>query len=148
MEVSDLIARLARECGIGTVALVGAWANGTASELDPVEVFATVPLERVTRFGTMLADETGGLVRVYECRLVSWAHPLHLCARWLNVDRIPSLPCPRGAVLRWTCERTGAKASVPMETLLHFHGLDGCVQMHTGEFVRVFGPPPIGGFLL
>jgi len=148
MDVSNTIARLARDCSVGTVALTGAWAKGAASELDPVEVFATVPLDRVTIFGTMLADETGGLVRIYECRLLAWAHPLHLCARWLNVDRLPSLPCPRGAVTRWKCARTGASASVLLETLPHFHAVDGYMPTPRGEFVRVFGPPPIGGFLI
>jgi len=148
MDLSETITRRARECSIGAVALVGARANGTATPDDPVEVFATVPLERTEWFGTQLADETGGLVRVYDCRLISWAHPLHLCARWLNVDRLPSLPCPRGAVARWTCQRTGAQAAVLLETLPHFHPVDGYVPTPRGEFVRVFGPPPIGGFLI
>lgn len=148
MEVSDTISRLARECDLGAMALIGARARGLAVDDDPVEVFATVPLERTDRFGTQLADETGGIVRVYDCRLISWAHPLHLCARWLNVDRLPSLPCPRGAVSRWTCKATGARAAVLLETLPHFHPVDGYVPTPPGEFVRVFGPPPIGGFLI
>jgi len=148
MAARELVAQLASECGVGTVALVGAHARGDAPAAAPLEVFATVPLRRVTHFGQRLAEEMDGIVRVYDCRRVSWAHPLHLCARWLNVVRLPSLPCPRGAVARWRCPRTGVVAAVRLETLPHFHAVDGYVPTQRGEFVRVFGPPPMGGFLV
>lgn len=149
--VCDLLARLARRYNLGTVGLAGRHAAGVARTCDPLEVFVVVDLDRAELFGTQLADVLEcGYVHVYDCRRLSWAHPLHLCVRWLNVDALPVLECPRGAVSRWRMETAQglSEALVALEGLPHFRGVARPTSPPRGEFLRVFGPPPFGGFLV
>ena len=110
----------------------------------------TVSFAAAEAFAHELSFVTYLAVQLYDFHLVPWAHPLHLCVRWLNVDSIPVMDCPRGAVTRWNLKRHGrtGEASVRLESLPHFRGVDGRVETPVGEFVRVFGPAPLGGFLM
>jgi hypothetical protein len=150
----DLIATLAQQHRLGTVGLVGAHANGTAGADDPLELFITVPFAMAEIFAHTLSEETVRAVHLYDFELVPWAHPLHLCVRWLNAGEIPTRGCPPGAVMRWRMKRHGQsfEATVRLESLPHFRAEQKFVSPRTfpksGEFMRVFGPPPLGGFLL
>ena len=153
-DLSTLIAALARQHRLGTVGLVGAHANGTAGPYDALELFITVPLAMAEIFAHTLAEETGRPVHLYDFELVPWAHPLHLCVRWLNGGEIPLRACPPGAVMRWRMKHddTSVEAAVRLESLPHFRAEEKFVSTRTfpksGEFMRVFGPPPLGGFLI
>ena len=146
----ERIGSLAAKHRVGTVGLVGAHAAGTAGLWTPLELFVTVPFEAAEAFARELSFATYLAVQLYDFHLVPWAHPLHLCVRWLNVDVIPVMDCPRGAVTRWKLKHEGrfVEASVPLESLPHFRAVDGRVATPVGEFVRVFGPAPLGGFLM
>ena len=134
--------------------LVGARARGNESPWHPVELFITRPFEEAEDFARELSRTAYLAVHLYAFDLVPWAHPLHLCVRWLNVDAIPVMECPRGAITRWQMEHNGnsVEASVLLESLPHFRPGQKFVSTRTfqksGEFVRMFGPPPIGGFLM
>ena len=149
-KLSALITTLAQKHRIGTVGLVGAHANGTAGQWTPLDLFVTVPFEKAEAFARELSFATYLAVQLYDFHVVPWAHPLHLCVRWLNVDTIPLMDCPRGAVTRWKLKRDGGtiEASLPLESLPHFHGTDALVAQREGEFMRVFGPAPLGAFLM
>ena len=114
-----------------------------------MELFITMPFEKAEVFAHALAEETNRAVHLYNFHCVPWAHPLHLCVRWLNVDRLPVRDCPRGAVMRWRMNRHGQthQAVVRLESLPHFRGVDGPVAHRDGEFMCVIGPA-LGGFLL
>jgi hypothetical protein len=144
------IAALAREHQIGTVGLVGAHANGTAAVHEATELFITVPFEKAEAFAHALAEASERAVHLYAFDRVPWAHPLHLCVCWLNVDQIPVRDCPRGAVTRWTKKQHGQvfEAVVRLESLPHFRAVDGVVTPPSGEFMRVTGAPALGGFLI
>ena len=146
----ERIASLAAKHRIGTVGLVGAHAAGIAGPWTPLELFVTVPFETAEAFARELSFATYLAVQLFDFRLVPWAHPLHLCVRWLNVDAIPVTDCPRAAVTRWKLDHKGqtVEASVPLESLPHFRAVDGRIATPVGEFVRVFGPTPLGGFLM
>ena len=143
-----LIAKLAREHGLGTVGLAGAHANGTAEAHDAIELFMIVPLESAEAFAHALAEKTGRAINLYDFHLVPWAHPFHLCVRWLNVVELPMRECPRGAVTRWKLTRHGRtfEEAVRLDLLPHFRGVDTFIAQRTGEVVRVIGAPPLGGF--
>lgn len=145
-----MIATLAQEHRLGTVGLVGAHANGTAGTDDATELFVTVPFENADNFAHALCEKTGRAVNLYAFQLVPWAHPLHLCVRWLNVVQLPLRECPRGAITRWRMQRCGQtfEAAVRLESLAHFRGVDTFVSQRTGEFLRVIGAPALGGFLI
>ena len=145
-----LIAALPQKHRLGTVGLVGGHANGTALPHDATELFLTVPFENAEAFAHSLAEKTEGAVHLYDFDLVPWAHPLHLCVRWLNVVQLPVRECPRGAVTRWRMQRHGQsfEAIVRLESLSHFRGVDAFVSPRTGEFLRVIGAPALGGFLI
>ena len=145
-----LITTLAQEHRLGTVGLVGAHANGTAEAHDATELFITVPYADAEAFAHALAEETERAVYLHDFHLVPWAHPLHLCVRWLNVVQLPMRECPRGAVTRWRMKRNGQtfEAVVRLESLPHFRGVDTFVSQRTGEFMRVIGAPALGGFLI
>ena len=130
--------------------LVGTHANGTAGTDDATELFITVPFENADGFAHALCEKTGRAVNLYAFQLVPWAHPLHLCVRWLNVVQLPLRECPRGAITRWRMERCGQafEAAVRLESLPHFRGVDTFVSQRTGEFMRVVGTPALGGFLI
>jgi hypothetical protein len=145
-----LITALAQEHRLGTVGLVGAHANGTAEAHDATELFITIPFEKAAAFAHALAEETERAVYLYDFHLVPWAHPLHLCVRWLNVVQLPLRECPRGALTRWRMKRHGQTfgATMRLESLPHFRAADGPVAQRRGEFMRVVGAPALGGFLL
>jgi hypothetical protein len=145
-----LITALAHEHRLGTVGLVGAHASGTAEAHDATELFITEPFAKAEAFAHALAEETERAVHLYDFQLVPWAHPLHLCVRWLNVVQLPTRECPRGAVTRWRMKRHGQtfEAVVRLESLPHFRAVDGFVAQREGEFMRVIGAPALGGFLL
>lgn len=149
-KLCEQIGILAAKHRVGTVGLVGAHAIGTAGLWTPIELFVTVSFESAEAFARELSFITYLAVQLYDFRLVPWAHPLHLCVRWLNVDTIPVMECPRGAVTRWKLKHEGRtiEAAVPLESLPHFRAVDGGVATPVGEFVRVFGPAPLGGFLM
>ena len=144
------ITRLAQEHRLGTVGLVGAHANGTAEAHDATGLFITVPFADAEAFAHALAEETDRAVHLYDFHLVPWAHPLHLCVRWLNVVQLPLCECPRGAITRWRMRRCGqtCEAVVRLESLPHFRGVEAFVSQRTGEFMRVIGAPALGGFLI
>ena len=144
------IGSLAAKHRIGTVGLVGAHAAGTAGPWTPLELFVTVPFEAAGAFAHELSYATYLAVQLYDFRLVPWAHPLHLCVQWLNVDVMPVMECPRGAIMRWKLKHRGqtVEAAVPLESLPHFRATNGSVATPVGEFMRVFGPVPLGGFLM
>ena len=146
----EQIGTLAAKHRVGTVGLVGAHAAGIAGPWTPLELFVTVPFETAEAFARELSFTTYLAVQLYDFRLVPWAHPLHLCVRWLNVDAIPIVKCPRGAVTRRKLKHEGRTIEfvVPLESLPHFLAVDGRVVTPVGEFVRVFGPTPLGGFLM
>jgi len=145
-----IITTLAQEHRLGTVGLVGAHANGTAEAHDATGLFITVPFADAEAFAHALAEETERAVHLYDFHLVPWAHPLHLCVRWLNADQIPVRECPRGAVTRWRMKRHGQtfEAVVHLESLPHFRTADTFVAQREGEFMRVIGAPALGGFLI
>lgn len=144
------ITTLAQEHQIGTVGLVGAHASGTAAAHDATELFVTVPFEKAEAFAQALAEATECAVHLFAFDVVPWAHPLHLCVRWLNVVQLPIRDCPRGAVTRWTMKRHGQtfEAVVRLESLPHFRAVDRVVIPRSGEFMRVIGAPVLGGFLI
>ncbi len=141
---------LAAKHRIGTVGLVGAHAAGIAGPWTPLELFVTVPFEAAEAFAHELSYVTYLAVHLCNFRLVPWAHPLHLCVQWLNVDAMPVMECPRGAIMRWKLKRDGqtVEAAVPLESLPHFRATDAPVATPVGDFMRVFGPAPLGGFLM
>ena len=149
-----LVTTLAQEHRLGTVGLVGAHANGTAEAHDATELFITVPYADAGAFAHALAEETERAVHLYDFYLVPWAHPLHLCVRWLNAAEIPLRGCPPGAVMRWRMKRRGQsfEATVRLESLPHFRAEQKFVSTRTfpkpGEFMRVVGAPALGGFLI
>ena len=130
--------------------LVGAHANGTALPHDATELLITVPFEKAQPFAHTLAEETGRAVHLFAFDRMPWAHPLHLCVRWLNVVQLPMRDCPRGAITRWKMQRHGQtfEAVVRLESLPHFRAVDTFVSQRTGEFLRVVGAPALGGFLI
>ena len=145
-----LVTKLAQEHALGTVGLVGAHASGMAEAHDATGLFITVPFADAEAFAHVLAEETERAVHLYDFHLVPWAHPLHLCVRWLNVTQLPVCECPRGALTRWRMKRSGQsfEAAVRLESLPHFRGVDTFVSQRTGEFMRVIGAPALGGFLI
>ena len=144
------ITALAQEHRLGTVGLAGTHANGTAEAHDATELLITVPFENAEAFAHALAEETERAVHLFAFDLVPWAHPLHLCVRWLNVVQLPMRDCPRGAITRWKMQRHGQtfEAVVRLESLPHFRAVDTFVSQRTGEFLRVVGAPALGGFLI
>lgn len=115
-----------------------------------MELFVTVAFAKAEAFACALAEVTNYSVHLYAFRLVPWAHPHHLCVRWLNVDQIPTTRCPRGAVTRWKITRNDRtfEAAVRLDSLRHFCAASGYVPTPPGECIRMFGPPPLGGFLI
>ena len=130
--------------------LVGAHATGTALPHEATELFINVPFENAVLFAHALAEETERAVHLFAFDLVPWAHPLHLCVRWLNVVQLPMRDCPRSAVTRWKMQRHGQtfEAVVRLESLPHFRAVDTLVSQRTGEFLRVVAAPALGGFLI
>ena len=145
-----LITTLARKHRLGTIGLVGALANGTAWPHDATELFITVPFERAEGFAHALARGTERAVHLFDFALVPWAHPIHLCVRWLNVAHLPLRECPRGAVTRWKITRHGQTfgAAVQLDSLPHFQATDAPLVQRRGEFMRVIQAPALGGFLI
>ena len=143
------ITALAQEHRLGTLGLVGAHANGTALPHDATELFITVPFEKAGAFAHKLVEETGRAVHLYDFHLVPWAHPLHLCVRWLNVVQLPMCECPHGAVTRWKLRHHGRviEAAVHLESLPHFHGVNALIAQRSGEFMHI-QTPVLGGFLI
>ncbi len=129
---------------------MGAHANGTAGADDATELFITVPFRNAGEFARALCKKTERAVILYAFQLVPWAHPLHLCVRWLNVVQFPLRECPRGAITRWKIQRCGQtfETLTRLESLPHFRGVDTFALQRTGEFMRVIGAPVLGGFLI
>lgn len=130
--------------------LVGAHSISTGKAHEPTELFITVSFDQAETFARALAEATARAVHLLAFHVVPWAHPHHLCVRWLNVIQIPTRDCPRGAVMRWKIKRDQLtyEAVVRLESLLHFRAVDGPVTQPAGEFMRVIGAPALGGFLI
>ena len=104
-----------------------------------MELFVSVPFAQAERFARALAEAAGRAVHLYDFHLVPWAHPLHLCVRWLNAARPPVRECPRDAITRWRMTRQGQgfEATVRLESIPHFRAVDAPVAEREGEFMRV-----------
>src|SRR5438067_7961717 len=126
LDLCGLIAPLAARHKLGTIGLAGTHAIGSAEAHDPVELIVTVSLSRAEAFAQELSEATERAVHLYAFDLLPWAHPLHLCVKWLNVDRMPIAECPRGAVSRWKIVRNGSdfETAVRLDSLSHFRSAD------------------------
>ena len=144
MDLSEVVSKLAAKHGVGAVALAGVHALGTARPFDPIEILVTVPLETATDFAEALGESCECAVHLFDPWVLPHSHPLHFSARWLNAVRLPSIPIPRGSILR---ELSGRPANMPLKDVSHFVEAD-TPRRPQGRPYLIVSAPPIGGFLL
>lgn len=138
MSLEALVVGLAREHRAGAVGLAGAHAAG-----EPVDLLVA-DLDRAAPLALALAEATDAEVRLWRVGSLLYSHPLHFCVRWLNVDRLPTCPFPRGAALRLL---NGVPIFAPLESFPHLRAVDH-YERPRPERPRVVPAPPLGGFLL
>lgn len=119
---------------------------GIAAASDPLDVLVCVPLERANAFGLELAEAAQCAVHLHNVERLPWSSHHHLCVRWYNVDRLPRVPYPRGAVSFVRIDET--RYRVPLASIPHMHAVDGPPPPpKTGRATEIFRAP-IGGFLI
>lgn len=143
-----VVADLAKRHNLGTVGIAGAHALGTTQKDNwhRLEILLRGPLERADAFGRELAEAAQLRVDLHDVERLPWASHLHLAVRWLNVDRLPRVQYPRGAVAEVTIGELSGR--VPFANVPHLHAIDGPPPTPPPGRATMTHYAPIGGFLL
>ncbi len=103
-----------------------------------------VPSKMALPFARALSDASGRAVRMRDPQTLPYTHPFHYCVRWLNVDRLPVCPFPRGAILT---SINGAPTAIELTAIPHFAPAMGYVR--AAPLAPDFVPAPaLGSFLI
>ncbi|MHA3773676.1 hypothetical protein ACXR0O_19240 [Verrucomicrobiota bacterium sgz303538] len=141
-----LVANLARRHSLGTVGIAGDYARGTQDHTSRLAILVRGPIDRAEAFVRELAEASQLVVTLYDVERLPWPSPLHLSVRWVNVDTLPRVLYPRGAVS--LIQIGDLSARVPLENIPHMQATDGPIPSpRPGRFSATFRAP-VGGFLI
>lgn len=139
------VAKLAAEHRVGSVGIVGPHALRTAQPGDRLQLLVSKCLAKCGRFAAALAEQLDEPVELHDAARLPWASHLHLSVCWLNVDTLPRVEYPRGAVA--LMKHGAGFVNVPLAGIPHLVPVDRPPPVKPGRASKVYEAPP-GGFLI
>lgn len=142
-DLHSLVAALAAAHNVGTVGIV----DRMDCPDDKLRLFVMRPLAELSEFGHELTEASGCAVRLMDAESTPFRNPDHYRVKWCNVDRMPVVPSPRGAIAT-VKHPNGAIVRVPLDSIPHFAPTSEVVRTRTTGNYLDFPAPALGVFLI